>query len=87
MKTNERLIYELKKYFMTQKIEVVCHLLANYMIDIHRFSNIEILEKDKLLSLLYRSQKNSKTLTDFIINGPSGNLVLSTENHKDSVRD
>lgn len=76
MKTNKEVVEKLVEYFLTQDQASVCRILANLMIDMHRINNISKLEEKEKASLFFRMDKNSKSLLDFVKNGPQGDLTV-----------
>lgn len=68
--SNKELIEKLVKYFKEYAdFETLARALANQMIDIQRFMNLDKLPTKELQSLWFRSQKNAEMLDDFIENG------------------
>lgn len=80
MKTNAEVIDLLVEYFFCQDRGVLCHMLANFMIDIHRINNIKHLPDDEKKNLLIRIKKNSETLKEFIENGSTKPLTIGPLN-------
>lgn len=76
MKTNKQLIDELQAYFLEQDPAIVARLLANSMIDLHRWKNFETLDDETLTNLIYRTTANSITLIKFSKEGPDGALSM-----------
>ncbi len=80
MKTNKEVINALTSYFLEQDKEILCRLLANYMIDMNRVFVFDALPKEEQECLHFRIQKNCEALHKFITDGPSGPLTMEKLN-------
>jgi len=76
MLTNKEVVEKLETYFLEQDHKVVCRLLANMRIDIHRFNYLDQFSNDELISFLRCQEMNKRELEDFIKNGPRGPLTM-----------
>lgn len=76
--SNKEVIDRLQEYFLGQDPKVVARILANQIIDLHRWTIWEELPSDEFYSLVVRSKLNSKTLQDFVKNGPTGDIKQYT---------
>jgi len=80
MKTNKEIIKELTDYFMKQPQELVCKMLAGTLVDLNRLKNIDQLEVNEKLSVLFRLEHNLDQLHEFIENGSRKDLKVETIN-------
>lgn len=69
-KTNKDLIDELQDFYLEQNPKDIARALANVLIDIHRFVNIQSLGDAEKKNLIFRSKKNCDELENFAKHGP-----------------
>lgn len=84
--TNKEVINKLTEYYLTQDPKVVCRFLANCMIDINRFLNIDSLPIKEGEQLVERAMINMKAVKEYL-KDPEGNakpLTLMTINENET---
>lgn len=77
VKTNKIMINNLIAYLEKQDHFTVCKILANCMLDLHRFISIDSLCQIELESLIERTKHNSNQLIELALGRGSDNLLFT----------
>lgn len=74
--SNKEVIEALTRYFLKQSKEELAYALSALFVDFNRLANWDKLSEKEQLCFKARMQLNAASLSDFMKNGPKGDLKV-----------